>query len=136
MIVIDASVWMSSLLPDDVNHAVSNAWIRRWLLMGNTFIAPTLFLAELSGAITRRTNHAGLGRQAAASALVSQTIQFFALDLSLAEAAARHADSLRLRGGDAVYVALAARRNVPLVAWDKELLGRASNVILVQVPTL
>ena len=39
-----------------------------------------------------------------------------------------------IRGADAVYVALAAELDVPLVTWDHELLTRASVVVDVRTP--
>ena len=41
---------------------------------------------------------------------------------------------MRLRGADAVYVALALLMNSPLVTWDKEQLTRAAPIIETLAP--
>jgi predicted nucleic acid-binding protein len=57
-----------------------------------------------------------------------------AVDAELAEAAARVAGDLRLRGADSVYVALAKQLSLELVTWDLEQASRASVVIRAGVP--
>lgn len=39
-----------------------------------------------------------------------------------------------LRGADAVYVASAARHNLPLVTWDEELLRRVGRIVKILHP--
>jgi predicted nucleic acid-binding protein len=48
--------------------------------------------------------------------------------------AARCALDLRLRGADAVYVAVAHSLQVPLITWDREQLTRAAGRIAVRTP--
>jgi predicted nucleic acid-binding protein len=136
MVVADASVWISSLLSGDVNHVVSRQWIRRWTRAGGAIVVPTLFLAEVAGAMARQTGQTRLGLRAVTDILASPRIRLDALDRTLAEAAARHAASLPLKGADAVYVALAEQLGVPLVTWDREQLTRAASVIAVQTPAI
>ncbi len=63
-------------------------------------------------------------------------LRIVAVDSELAEAAARLAGDQRLRGADAVYVALAKRLSLPLVTWDLEQVSRASEVIHARAPVV
>jgi predicted nucleic acid-binding protein len=116
-IVVDASVWISALILQDVNHHVSRRWRRAWLRDGGTFALPLLILPEVAGAVTRRTGQALLGDQAVATILVNPAVTLVPLDRQRATLAARHAASLRLKGSDAVYTALAEHLGLPLVTW-------------------
>ncbi len=57
------------------------------------------------------------------------------LDAGLGDRAAELAALLQLRGHDAVYVAVAQARGVPLVTWDQEVVARASTVVTVLQPS-
>jgi predicted nucleic acid-binding protein len=130
VIVVDASVWIGLLLPDDLYHATSRRWIRDWGEAGGTIAAPTIFLPEVAGAIARRTTNTGFGTRAIADILADPTVYLVAVDDELAEAAGAIAATHRLRGADAVYVALAA----PLVTWDQEQIERIADVISALTP--
>jgi predicted nucleic acid-binding protein len=41
---------------------------------------------------------------------------------------------LQLRAGDAAYVAVAHRHNIPLISWDKEQLRKASSLTTTYTP--
>jgi predicted nucleic acid-binding protein len=124
------------LRTQDVNHAVSRDWIAQWTGTGHIIAAPTLFLVEVGGAVSRPLNSPALGRRAIADVLDDPTIRLLPVDQSLAEAAARYAADLLLRGADAVYVALAEHLGVPLITWDSEQLARAASVIDVRTPAV
>jgi predicted nucleic acid-binding protein len=136
VIVLDASVWVSSLRSQDINHAISLQWSTQWIGGGGAIVVPTLFLAEVGGAVARPPRLPGLGRRAVADAIGEPAFTFVAVDQTLAEAAANHAADLLLRGADSVYVALAERMGIPLVTWDSEQLARAAVVVDVRTPTI
>jgi predicted nucleic acid-binding protein len=48
--------------------------------------------------------------------------------------AASLAADVRLRGGDAVYVAAARRLDLPLITWDSEQRQRAAGLVVVRAP--
>ena len=97
-------------------------------------ILPTLALSEITGAISRVSNDLDRARAVLAQFEQLPSVPFHALDRELATAAANIAIDLRLRGADAVYVALAARHGLPLITWDRELLERAAGRIEVRKP--
>lgn len=134
MTVMDASVWVSALVPPDVNHTASRFWLDRYLAGGGIIVIPALLLPEVAGAISRRTGQPDLGRRAAEAVLRIPGLRLVPVDARLSEEAAELAADLRLRGADAVYVALARHLSVPLVTWDVEQQTRAGAVAVVRTP--
>jgi predicted nucleic acid-binding protein len=108
--VIDASVVVSHLVPHDVHHATSRAWLSRHLSEGGLVVAPA---------------EAVLGLHA---------FRLVPMDAVLAHAAADLAGRLRLRGADAGYIAAAAVLRLPLVTWDTEQRERGARVVQIVVP--
>jgi predicted nucleic acid-binding protein len=49
--VVDASVFVSFLVPQDILHEPSRTWLRRQLTSGIPLIAPIILLTEVGGAI-------------------------------------------------------------------------------------
>ncbi len=56
MYVVDASVWVSRLVPADVHHDLSRRWMTASAASGALLIGPALLLPEVAAAIARRTN--------------------------------------------------------------------------------
>ena len=133
-LVVDASVWVSAFLPQDVNHHPSHLWLERYLAEGGIILAPPLLMIEIGAAITRRTENRNIARNAIRSLYLSNAIRFMALDDRLIWAAVDIAIDLPLRSGDATYVALARQRNIPLVSWDREQLQRSAHLITTSTP--
>ncbi len=132
--VVDASVWVSRLLPQDTNHSATREWLARHLENGSLTASPTLALAEVAGAVARRTASARLGTRAVQSLLAVPGLRLIAVDRRLAMTAGRLAADLALRGADAVYVAAALDLGVPLVSWDAEQRERGRRRIRVLTP--
>ena len=134
MIVVDASVWVSRFLPEDAFHRASRAWLTETTTAAVALIAPTIMLAEVSGAIARRTGNDQLGYQIVQQIRQLPTLQLISVDDALGQLAAQTASTYRLRGADAVYLAVARRLQVPLVSWDRELLERAAALVTTYRP--
>ena len=132
--VIDASVWVSSLVADDLHHPASRRWLAEQINEGETLAVPTLALSEVAGAIARRTGSTLLGRQAAQEMLRIPGLRLVALDGDLAREAAELAAEARLRGADAVYAATARALNLPLFTWDQDQEERARPFVRVWRP--
>ena len=129
--VVDASVWIARSAPDESRHTAAALWLREH--REGELTVPTLALAEVAGALARR-----FSRRAAAAALQQiraiPWLEIVVLDESLALEAADVAATYRLRGADAVYVAIAARLRVSLVTLDREVASRVAAVINVVQP--
>lgn len=134
MIVVDASVWVSTLVPQNVFHTPSRRWLDEYTDSGGLVLAPVVLLSEIAGAVARRLTSAELGRRALARLQHVNRLRLVPHDLRFAHAAAQLAADLRLRGADSLYVATAYLLSIPLVTWDQELVGRAGTTIAVHRP--
>lgn len=133
-VVVDASVWVSRLVPQDVHHLASRRWLEQVIADGRLLVAPILLLGEVAGAISRRTGEPEHAHRAVESLLRIPGLRLVSVDPQLGRAAARLAADLRLRGSDAVYVAVAHQLGLPLVTWDLEQRERARPVIVTHTP--
>lgn len=133
-VVVDASVWVSRIVPRDVHHEASSLWAAEYTKVGGLLIAPTLLLIEVVASLSRLQEPNDLSKRVAAQLNKSQEIVFASLDSSLVQTAIDVAADLQLRAADATYVALAYQRGLPLVSWDKEQLQRASSIIKTHSP--
>jgi predicted nucleic acid-binding protein len=61
-------------------------------------------------------------------------IKLISLDLSLARRAAQIAVEHRLRGADAVYVAVTEAFDAALISWDQEMLKRCPAAVATMTP--
>jgi predicted nucleic acid-binding protein len=134
MTVVDASVWVSSLVAQDIHYEASRVWLNQRLASEDDLVVPWLALAEVAGAISRRTRRSQLGRQAAADMLLAPGLRLVSLDAALGERAVELAAACLLRGADAVYVAVAQALAMTLITWDEEVQSRACTVITVEHP--
>ncbi len=126
--VVDASVWVARFVVADVHHVESVAWLARQIGEGKFLVGPALLLPEVAAAVTRRTGDPMLAGAAVAHLHRFPLLRLEPLDEDLATHAAALASSLRLRGADAIYAAVARQLGVPLVSWDGEQITRAGAV--------
>jgi predicted nucleic acid-binding protein len=133
-VVVDANVWASRLIQDDVHHARCLAWFRAQEGEGGMLVAPVLAIPEVAGAVMRRTGQRRLALDAIALLQDLPASRLVAVNRSLAATAARLAIKYALRGADAIYVAAALRLDLPLVSLDRQQLDRAQAVITVITP--
>lgn len=134
MIVTDASIGVSHLIAQEIHHAVSRRWLTAVVHSNTVIAAPALLLAEVGGAIARRTGDADLGRQAVNHILSTLNLRLVYTDSDLGMLAADLAAEQRLRGADAMCVAVAQRLKIPLISWDQEQVARASGAITAYMP--
>ncbi len=129
MVTIDASVLVAAALPGEAAHPESLAVLGRADRNAVPIDEPALALVEVAAAIGRRTGDAGLAEQGLRVLLRLPGATFHALDAPTAVLAAGVAGHLRLRAGDAAYVAVAHERRGTLVTLDEELLRRAAPLV-------
>ena len=133
-VVVDASVWVSRLVEGDVHHARCREWLDNQEVCGGLLVAPALMLAEVAGAISRRTNRPSLAHQAVRALQAIPQLRLVSVDPALAGLAAGLAADHALRGADAVYVATASHLGLPLVTLDGEQLHRAKPIVSTSSP--
>jgi len=133
MIVTDASVWVSWFVPQDVNHATTGPWMREISQTAVPVVDPGLLIVEVGEGIARRVDQMAARR---AVQLMQQHpyLRLLTLDAQGVQRATDTAINLRLKGADAIYVAVAERLGAPLISWDNEQLTRATARIPVYTP--
>jgi predicted nucleic acid-binding protein len=134
VVVVDASVWVSRLIPQDVNHDASRFWLERYVIEGGLLVAPALLLIEVAAAISRQTGQSTLSKEAVRYLQYVRAMRFVPLDSTVAETAVEIAADLQLRAGDATYVAVARLLSIPLVSWDREQIERSRSVTATYTP--
>lgn len=130
-VVVDASVWVSRLVPQDVFHTTVKTWMKERRADGVMFLSPALLLPEVSGAISRRTGEPQLARNAIDGLMRLPGLKLVELDQQLVREAAKLAADLGLRGADSFYVAVAVQLDLQLVTLDVDQESRAASVIAV-----
>jgi predicted nucleic acid-binding protein len=135
LLIVDASVWVSRQIPQDVNHAASCLWFDRYTTQGGRLIAPSLLLIEVAAAIARRTGQRDLAQRTALHLAELPVLRLVSLDAASVEAAITVAADRQLRAGDAIYVALAQQLGLPLVSWDDEQMRRSHSLVRTATPT-
>ncbi len=133
-VVVDASVWVSRLVPSDAHHQASRRWLEAFTERGGHVVAPVLLLPEIAGAVSRHTSSPDLARQAVQILQRLRSLRLVALDRALGLATSRLAADLGLRGTDATYVAVADVLKIPLITWDSEHVDKAGKRVIVQMP--
>ena len=129
-IVVDASIWVARLVSEDVFYEPVKEWMFTRLGEDDQFLAPSLLLAEIGGAISRRTRPS-LGLMAIEQVQSLPGLQLVEMENLLLQEAAQLAAQLGLRGADSTYVALAARLDLPLMTLDIDQKERATKRIKV-----
>ena len=105
--VVDASVLVSYLHSDDLNHDASRSWLRRQVHEGRQLAAPILLIVEVGAAVARRTRSTILGHRAINNIQRIHLLRLVPTDRRLGLTTTQMAAELFLRGADATYVALA-----------------------------
>jgi predicted nucleic acid-binding protein len=115
----------------DRAHERAKAWFARAVDERLVLHVPAVALAELAAAIARQTDRKRATRLAAeaVAVLVDSGTKVVDVSASLGSRAGQIAGTHRLRGCDAIYVALAELLGQPLVTLDVEQLERGAKII-------
>jgi predicted nucleic acid-binding protein len=135
VVVVDASVWVSSLIAQDVNHTGSRVWMKTFMTAGGSFISPSFLQIEVASAVSRLTKDPIVARQVVGDLARTTRVNFVSMDDTLVQIAINVGIELQLRAGDTVYVAVAHQLGIPLVSWDKEHLNKANRLITTYSPS-
>jgi predicted nucleic acid-binding protein len=129
-IVVDASVWVARLVSEDIFYLPVKEWMSVRLQEHDHFLAPSLLLAEIGGAISRRTTPS-LALKTIEQVQSLPGLQLIEMEQPLMRDAASLAAELGLRGADSTYVAVAARLDLPFVTLDADQRQRAEKRVKV-----
>jgi len=131
---IDASVFVNAFNPYEVGHRASLELLAAIQERGDLVIVPALLVPEVASALARASDDSiGALRYANATAGLPH-LTLVSLTPTLARHAAELAATHRLRGADAVYLAVARRYATTLVSRDAEQRTRGSAVATCQTP--
>jgi predicted nucleic acid-binding protein len=134
MPVIDASVYMAMINAHEQEHFNSWAWFETVQIEGGSIVAPAIMLAEVASALSRGVGDKNLAYRAIDQLKGSGIIKLIPVSLPLSERAAAIAADQRVRGCDAVYIALADQLEDSLVTLDNQQLERGNAVIETRKP--
>ena len=133
-ITVDASVFVNAFSPTEAGSDQSAQFINKIRKAATPIIQPTLFLPEVIASIACKKGDKELALQLAQELRRFSSITIVSLDENLADFASEVAANYRLRGSDAVYVAVALRFGCELVTLDKEQLERLPGIVAVRSP--
>ena len=133
-VVVDASVLVASFLESDVHHPKALEYIRGLQTGEYAFHLPKLALIETLAAINRRAQrnqqiYVLRAKQSFEQWQADGKITFYDLQENRTQNAVTVAIRDRLKGPDAVYVALAEELNLELKTFDKEQLDRFRGLV-------
>ena len=129
MIVIDASVWIARTISTDFFHSDSKRLFNRLFEQGETLAIPDIALIEIAGAVPRISGDFDRAIKVVEAVQSLSTLQCHASTGRMSQLAIAIAASQRMRGADAVYVALARELEAQLISWDVEQVERSQPLV-------
>ena len=132
--VIDASVFVSDAQPWEAFHHSSSQLLARIAVEQWQVLTPIIMLAEVSASIARQTGDTAIAQQFVHLLQQLPHIELVDVDEILGKLSADLAAQQRVRGCDAVYVALAQLRNAVLITLDQEQRQRVPPGVVARTP--
>ena len=131
---VDASVFLNAFNPFEADSDESRAFLSRLQRLDRPIIVPTLLFPEVAAGAARSRNDAQIAIQYADKLSKLPNVMAVSLDPSLATLTMEIAACYRLRGSDAVYVAVAKRFGTVLVTRDSQQFERSAPVVTTRRP--
>jgi len=131
---VDASVFVNAFNPHEEGHEASLQILSAIQEREDPVIVPTLLVPEIAAAVARATDDATGAFQYAIATAVLPHLTLVSLTAAVARQAADLAATHRLRGADAIYVAVARRYGTTIVSRDTEQRTRGAAVVSCQTP--
>ena len=128
MAVIDASVYVALVHEEEPGHEESWGWLDAVQTRREPLRSPNILAAEVASAISRGTGNRELAHRIVLQLLTSNVVELIPVTSQLAGRAAVIAADHRIRGCDAVYVALAEQEDDVLITLDRQQLERGAAV--------
>jgi predicted nucleic acid-binding protein len=131
---VDASVFVNAFNPHESGHAASLAFLSAIHRQSDPVIVPALLLVEVAFAVARASDDTEGALAYAESIAALPHVSLITLTSPLARQGASLAATHRLRGADAVYVAVARRYGTVLVSRDREQRTRGASAVSCATP--
>jgi predicted nucleic acid-binding protein len=132
--VLDASVLVAAALPNEPFHADAKALMQHLMDEGAYVYLPAIAFAEVAAAIARGAGDEQLALAVVAQYTVRPDLHRVAVDVALGDLTTEIAAKQRIRGCDAVYVALAYVEQAVLVTLDGQQRERAPSDVCACTP--
>ena len=132
--VLDASVLVAFMRPGEPYHRDADALLKRLTQTPAALFVPAIAFAEVAAALARGENDTELALRALASLSQLRGLRIVTIDENLGGLAAQTAASYRIRGCDAVYVALSLTLNATLITLDRQQRERSPQTVIAQTP--
>jgi predicted nucleic acid-binding protein len=127
-------VFVNAFNPHERGHAESLRILSAIQEQGDPVIVPTLLVTEIASAIARATDDSAGALEYAAAAAALPHVTLVSLTVAVARQAAELAAAHRLRGADAVYIAIARRYGTTIVTRDDEQRLRGKAIVPCETP--
>ena len=134
MPVVDASVCTAFFNARELQHVPSRNWFREATKGDELVVAPVILVAEVAAALGRGLGDSELADHAVSILLARRWVELFPVTQALATRAAKVAAEQKIRGCDAIYVALAQQLGMGLVTLDGDQLDRGAAVVQTRTP--
>lgn len=134
MPVVDASVCTAFFSAREPQHVPSRVWFREARKREELVVAPVILVAEVAAALGRGLADSALADYAVGILLARRWVELFPVTQALATRAAKIAAEQKIRGCDAIYVALAQQLSMELVTLDGDQLDRGAVVVQTRTP--
>lgn len=132
--VVDASVLVAATRPSEPFHVDAQACLQNLTSNRISLLVPNIALAEMAAALSRSGAEARLAVRVVEAYRQNPDFLVVPVDDTLADGAVIVASYQRIRGCDAVYVALAEQRAAILITLDNEQRLRTPSTVLAQTP--
>ena len=131
---VDASVFVNAFNPHEAGHAASLEFLAAVHRQAIPVIIPSLAAVEIASAIARAADDTEGALAYLSAVLGLPCLSVIQLTGPLSRQAATLAATHRLRGADAIYVAVARRYGTTLVSRDREQRARGAAVVDCRTP--
>lgn len=123
-VVVDASVWVSSVHRESPQRAESAACLLRLRELDWEVVVPAIARVEIACGLARRWRNPARARRVSESLLRAAGAKEPPQNRGGIERALLLGTERFLRSGDAIYAAEAVSSGIPLISWDAELIQR------------
>jgi len=129
MYCLDASVLVNSFVKSEEHHEYSRKLLDGIKSSSSFAILPEIALPEVASAVSRGSGNSETAAEFAAELRRIPNLTFVPVDSELSAMAVKFAAENKLRGCDAVYVAVASLFKVKLITLDSQQLERSKGVV-------
>lgn len=133
-VVVDASVYVADAVHGEASHTVASEFLVALARQGVDLFLPSIAMPEVAAAVARVVGDSTLAIEATQLYRAWPRTHIVPVDEWLSERTVVVASTRRIRGCDAIYVALAQHLGIALVSLDHEQRERAPEDVSALTP--